>query len=976
MNRYARLTAVLVLPMLLLLCGPALAQTGGTDRDFVARSAEADRQFAADLLERAQKWRDLADTDRKNAAEVEDPEFKQDWLDTASQNDQQAKDLEDWAAQLQQRADAEEKQAEQMGAAAAPPPPTPAQTTPAAPAPAGDQRTADLVDFIGQWQDQEHNWDFVLEHADIDDPAKASRVKLTERKVNWGEGLFEAGTAGGKPTRMVFEYFPKASEMDQKIPPWARQQVEGKLKWKLELTHDESNCVCADSQMEATWYPGEVTWWDGTGDAAGTATVTGEGKPVKFTLTKADDDVELLGYFAPVILVHVGDPARAKADPITYLIKEQRFQVQVLMSREDAQKRGDTISVTIKNKHGGSIALPLTLAPQTRSNFVVRYEERAQLMFPLKQFGWEGQGLGGALDKLPDPSKFALELAGGYYKYQEQGDPESPTAVQPLDLDVDNGEQVQFTLDGGAVEAVSVYDTPIKVELGRYDDEFARLALLAQGLLTAPGVTPAQREAINRHMQLIKNARTFINDVGNTRLDISLDSLNYSNQVLGTVHDRIRLDIAQAYYRSLIFAPDQRWLTGSQVAATADGIVWASEDERHLILSGIIYNRDYRDRLSAEIYSRGFQAGARNALPIAETIVYGVPVAIFHMTPLGDFYIVVTGQDILGNEVDISGRIGAGFGLALSALTFGADFAEGLRTGGRALEEVRHLGQAVEVQHVFRVEHAGAGARQIIGASTAESDMQRLIRQAVEAVEGGEKERCLVGGAKNAVSSKPIGNAAFWMNDPKLLYPNAQILEAPAELRDFRQVGPTCRFEAQDVVKFQMTGEKILPDAALLDREQAGIAKMTQASGADEVQIMAYGSLLAGEVNPKALTVREIANFKRAGDGVTVKIYLKAVPQFHQVVVWDVEYGPVGRLLDRPRSFVLFDTNFPDKLVKVTAAEFDAMLVKPNMRYRWAGKWEYAYNERGYRIVPSAVVGGGNFNADVSYYPKYPPAPP
>src|SRR5205085_1709053 len=133
----------------------------------------------------------------------------------------------------------------------------------------------------------------------------------------------------GRPTRFTFTARPTWDELSHEIPEWARRQVEGGVEWKLELEHDEAECVCVDAVLHAKWYPGEVRW---SGDGpSGKARITGPGRPIEFELNKEDDDIQLAGYFSPSIVVHLGDPERARIDPIEYLVHGQEFQIQVLM---------------------------------------------------------------------------------------------------------------------------------------------------------------------------------------------------------------------------------------------------------------------------------------------------------------------------------------------------------------------------------------------------------------------------------------------------------------------------------------------------------------------------------------------------------------------------------------------------------------------------------------------------------------------
>ena len=86
---------------------------------------------------------------------------------------------------------------------------------------------------------------------------------------------------------------PKAEEMSDKAPQWAREKIaaEGKLEWKLALKAESRK---GEWVMEGKWHPGQFKWsengWSETGEsdeASRKASYLDEGKPVDVRFKKA-----------------------------------------------------------------------------------------------------------------------------------------------------------------------------------------------------------------------------------------------------------------------------------------------------------------------------------------------------------------------------------------------------------------------------------------------------------------------------------------------------------------------------------------------------------------------------------------------------------------------------------------------------------------------------------------------------------------
>lgn len=66
-----------------------------------------------------------------------------------------------------------------------------------------------------------------------------------------------------------------------------------------------------------------------------------------------------------------------------------------------------------------------------------------------------------------------------------------------------------------------------------------------------------------------------------------------------------------------------------------------------------------------------------------------------------------------------------------------------------------------------------------------------------------------------------------------------------------------------------------------------------------------------------------------AGFRLTMGLEMEHVLARHQAALVSVEYGVVGRFLKRPKSFTVFDTNFPTTMFKYKACDLDRMLLRP-----------------------------------------------
>jgi hypothetical protein len=174
-----------------------------------------------------------------------------------------------------------------LAAATADPKPAPAQSAvtepgqgscdPAAPQ-AGVSVGAALL--AGQWTDQASGAQVEIAP---DRPAGTTRFRMTGRHA-W-EGTFAEG-------RLTLRRQPAASEMDHLAPQWAREAVQGKLEWRLEL---EPRLICGRVVLRGRWYPGLIRFREAQGSGAeatpSQASVAGDGRPIDITYARMEPSI-------------------------------------------------------------------------------------------------------------------------------------------------------------------------------------------------------------------------------------------------------------------------------------------------------------------------------------------------------------------------------------------------------------------------------------------------------------------------------------------------------------------------------------------------------------------------------------------------------------------------------------------------------------------------------------------------------------
>jgi len=633
-------------------------------------SAARDRAFADGQQQRADAWRELARQARSYAEGTSDPETKASWLKDAEDREARAREIEADVARVRARAAEKEARAAQLepapGEPPAPQPPVPAATAPgpappapaapAAAAPAGERdcRKRRPEDLIGVWRDRKTGEPLAIalaSGAQAGDLASAAYEGHTMDRV-W-EGRYDAGAPCGG-VRMTFRYQPKAEEMKASVPPWARQAVQGKLEWTLEIVEPRR---CGGAELEARWYPGEITWRDdGEGQEDG-ARVSGRGKPRTLEL---DQDIVLSGtrVSAPSIAVAVEGQADPYVLPLEHLVKLERFDVLLTLPQELAKAAGARTTVTVENlTNPDSTSLVVTTAPGALERPFAIYQLESPAT--IADYGQEGRRDANILSLKP-------------------GDRIALTAR--------NGDLIQVS-HGDAKARFLVYDTWVQAGIARHRIRLEELRAQYTSDLSAAGKSRAERELAHWRLRMVQNALALLaapDLVDPVKYEIGAFYLEKAPPFVGVVEqgDERRLPVLQRTKMSW-YGPGQPNAPPPTAAGWSPPaeVVWTSREEQDVL--AVI--TETRERLRKDL-----------GVEVAKAYTLGLYNAVASSTGMGAWWVLVGGRDIFGNKVSGLERFMTGVGM-VSGLILGQyvsaklDFLrtpEGMGVGARRQAEM------------------------------------------------------------------------------------------------------------------------------------------------------------------------------------------------------------------------------------------------------------------------------------------------
>lgn len=128
--------------------------------------------------------------------------------------------------------------------------------------------------------------------------------------------------SGDRAARVRFVRKPKASEMDEAAPEWARRQVEGRLEWVLDLEFED----CPESKLRGHWYKGTVRWRPGQPGSAEVGE-RGEGVSIEYVLVSRSTGQTVASNLESTSAVPPTTPSRVEEARLAYLDAKGKFSV-------------------------------------------------------------------------------------------------------------------------------------------------------------------------------------------------------------------------------------------------------------------------------------------------------------------------------------------------------------------------------------------------------------------------------------------------------------------------------------------------------------------------------------------------------------------------------------------------------------------------------------------------------------------------
>lgn len=990
-------------------------------------------EFAEKSAEQERQWRELAESARQMAAEAEATARKYlDWSrDPLLSEEQQAayrrsaeQKLRDAATDRERAAERERRAADRRADAEAlydqiavlrdldarlqaivgeePVPgttePPPAEGMPAEGGEAPETEVGEeegvplefgLHDVLGLWQSVDGP-QFTMAIVQEDPESGSNRYRL--------EGHTDRGAWKGKFTslppndpgrfqnaRVVMTYTPTAEEMNPEIPEWARRAVEGQLVWRLEM--DEAGDLLSPV-LRVKWFRGEVRWTAGEGERQ--AELAGDGVPRIIELEPiASVTVEELS--RPVLGIRLPAPEHdPDKDPIEALLKGQPFFVRVTMPADLARERGNSLSVTIQGRSGGSsTTLELTSAgPAGNRPAVYSHSEAVAIA---------------DCDIYSNPPRNPQFMSMAWL-FSAEG--------PCLDLEVEDGEQVEFSYDG-AFQRVIVHDTWVQRGLAQHAEALERLTGVYNGILTAPHDAAVKEKAHDR-LRMLTNLRHLLESpdftdlhkfaLGNLYLGDSggpADFIGGPGEECGMVppngqfglilqsDEELRslyslavrcpanLTVDPGYFNPLMKA-FLEGLTGSEVKIRAPDradevvVVWTGEAERFFVRKTLRHT-------SAQLLGKVVRTAV-------DKFAFGLWDGYVGSTAAGNLYLVVSGKDHFGRPVPTWERVITAVGLASEAVLEIASPSVARRFGEPPVQRSR-LGVG-SVRRSMIHGDAGAGLRILDGVSEVPGAPGRLSaaqrHQLALPLEAGPPSsgRCPCvrrpGGAPRSLTRPPSRPDEVLGVDPNEVaearnyvakaYPNGSVLlgaDADPILPKQSPGRSTCNALSSAYMVYRGTGQKV-SELEAVDRvrrikmdqlwfEAPGLRKRRSDHGARTIDNLING---AGEVGGTGFDNFAIRDFLRSfgaqvaevskiwnwsvnvrhiwsalEKGYMIKIGVRLNPAhfgpraFHAVVIDGLR---VARRADGKlvvRAVRVYDSN-AGRLIEVPAKAFDRMIAR------------------------------------------------
>lgn len=599
-------------------CGAAMAQTPPAAGGGLAADATEYRANAVKLRERAGQWRALALHERADGARNQADLVKTGLSTTAHVMaageamarvaEAQAQRLDQGAASFDALADAADASVKQQSNE---------------PSITDDPKTPPAKRFLGVWRNPDDNSEITIEAQSPGDPAHAPRLLLKTKKHTY-TGEYVPGS-DPKPARLVFSHLPTAPELNKEIPEAARiavaGQMHGHLEWQIQIDPTDG---CGCGEIEARWYPGEITWPEAD---PGQAKVTGKGKPVTLKYRRPPlGDPALVS--KPVVFVRSADLRQSRFLPFQAVSQGQPFYIEVLMPRSDTSP-ADSVTVTLKATKSGT-ERQLVLTGEQEVSGVWHY--RTAVPQVLINQGWANWIVRRSGEEFVRMILERAMLPPSVIRGPPPGAMSFPT---------ENGEEIEVTFEKSRA-SFRIYDDPIEVAVAGLLRQVNDAAISYQALLLEGGVPAAVKRELDGRVRMVTNLHALL--------------AYFAAEGTGAVPQQTRLVLA-SLYGSLLGEVQSEDFASAPDTVDQYGVRYASNFERRRVHDAIIQVQENKLELAL--------GAAKDALD--ESVNYSdVITAVTGFSP-EKVKITFTGVDLNGHKVDTTERVISSVNTALWA---------------------------------------------------------------------------------------------------------------------------------------------------------------------------------------------------------------------------------------------------------------------------------------------------------------------
>lgn len=329
--------------------------------------------------------------------------------------------------------------------------------------------------FVGKWGLVEDT-NVELRIVQPEPQARPEELAANSRKHAYRGQYNLAPTAG--QGRITLGKTPAAPAMNADVPDWARRQVEGQLKWRVEVDTED---LCSIDTLTARWYPGEISW----NEAERKAWLSGEGKPVEFEYKRLPEDpVELSGE-GTLSFVAVSEQDGVWP-PVNEIARGIPFRLRLVLPADMGKRTGQTATVIVGASGGGTASVQLRGAPGPGGPWIYMSE-------PL------------TFESLTEWDAFLAEAGLEWIMGAPIGSFKRPDPAGAIEIVAPNGASINVSF-GPATDIVTLYETPLALAIGRVKKELDDLDILLRTAIVA-GTVAADDPETARRLRQIRNAR-------------------------------------------------------------------------------------------------------------------------------------------------------------------------------------------------------------------------------------------------------------------------------------------------------------------------------------------------------------------------------------------------------------------------------------------------------------------------------------